>query len=176
VLRSSAVALAFAALLSAGQWLPSLAVAKASLRSNLPEAVRSYWSIHPVTLLQFLFPVPLRDWPLRPDLRRIWLDGREPFLASLFISSITATLALLAAYGRRRRLALAFHAWPQLDLIAGRHTPLFGGDRPLLQPPLSGQAAVLAFSAGPCVGPASRRCGGSNLRRAVERRPRVCSG
>ena len=62
VVFSLGLAGVFALALSAVQWLPSLEAARRSARAGLGPEARAYWSVHPLALLQLVFPV-LVDTP-----------------------------------------------------------------------------------------------------------------
>lgn len=100
---------AIALLLSAGIWLPAAELISNSARSSLPEAVRTYWSLHPFALLEFFLPVPLTALPLRPEWRTAIFEGREPFLGSMFLGTALLPFGLAAladsSAPRRNRLA-----------------------------------------------------------------------
>lgn len=100
---------AIALLLSAGIWLPAAELVSNSARSSLPEAVRTYWSLHPFALLEFFLPVPLTALPLRPEWRTAIFEGREPFLGSMFLGTALLPFGLAALADstapRRNRLA-----------------------------------------------------------------------
>jgi len=126
-----------AVLLSAGVWLPALDHLRHSTRAEQPRFVRSYWSVHPVSLAEIVVPEPFEGMPLRRDVREVLYEGREPFLKSLYLG--LPGLALLAvALGRRRDSAAGdtgTGGWPgplavallaSLVLALGRHTPFFG--------------------------------------------------
>ena len=124
-----------AVLLSAAQWLPSLALARASTRAHMPEAFRAFWSLHPAVLLEALFPVALDRLPLHWEVRGALFEHREPFLASLYVG--LATLALVAAALRRptaTKALLAALVLGALALALGRHLPVYALAVKLLPP------------------------------------------
>ena len=100
---------AIALLLSAGIWLPAAELVSNSARSSLPESVRTYWSLHPFSILEFFLPVPLTALPLRPEWRIAIFEGREPFLGSMFLGTALLPFGLAAladsSAPRRNRLA-----------------------------------------------------------------------
>jgi hypothetical protein len=81
----TALALATALGLSAGQWLPSLEVAARSARADLSAETRTYWSVHPAGVLQMWLPITLAELHLSPGVRRALFEGREPLFASLYL-------------------------------------------------------------------------------------------
>ena len=114
--------------LSAGQWLPTLDVARGSLRGDLPEAVRTFFSLEPALGLLSLLPVLPNDLPWRPEAREWLLQSRSPLLLSLHLGIPTLALAGLGllAPGRRFRFLLAGLAGLALLVALGRHTPVYG--------------------------------------------------
>lgn len=121
-----ALALAVAVGLSAGQWLPSLAVAARSARAHLPAEARAYWSVHPAGLLQMWLPVPLSALHLSPAVRRALFEGREPLLASLYLGLPSIALVGAAFVARRRTCALLAGGFLVAVVLAlGRHTPVY---------------------------------------------------
>ena len=122
----TALALVIAVGLSAGQWLPSLAVAARSARAHLPAETRTYWSVHPVGLLQMWFPVPLSSLHISPTLRAALFEGREPLFASLYLGLPSLALVGAALAARRRVCALLAGGFLIAVVIAlGRHTPVY---------------------------------------------------
>jgi hypothetical protein len=124
---SLGVACAFALALSAVQWLPSLEAARRSARAGLGPEARTYWSVHPLALLQMVFPVLVDTPGLRPDLSAALSESREPYFASLYLGLAAAGLVLASANGpahrHRRLLAVAMVAAALVAL--GRHTPVY---------------------------------------------------
>jgi Bacterial membrane protein YfhO len=122
----TALALITALGLSAGQWLPSLAVAARSARADLPAETRAYWSVHPAGMLQMWLPVRLSALHLAPAIRRALFEGREPLFASLYVGLPSVALVGAALAGRRRVAALLLCGFLLAVVVAlGRHTPLF---------------------------------------------------
>jgi hypothetical protein len=131
-----AAAAALAALLASIQWLPTLAMAGRTTRMQYQADARLSWSIHPATLVDVLVPQLVSDVSMGPEPRRVLYEGREPFLASLYLGAATLPLVLLALLSERpqRRWAwLAFAFF--LCLSLGSH---FAPARAILAlPPLS---------------------------------------
>ena len=122
------LALCFAVALSAGQWLPSLDVARHSLRAQMPAETRQFWSVHPVNLLQIAFPIFVENLPLHGVWRTRWYESREPFLVSLYSGLPLGALAMAGLASLRARR----WAWPVAALVAlcvlvalGRHAPVY---------------------------------------------------
>jgi hypothetical protein len=108
-------------------WLPALEVTARSSRADLPEAMRTYWSVSPFQLSTAVLPVRLTDLPLRPAFRKQVAEGRDPFLMSIYLGLTGLGLAILAWCGRRRRLAWFLGAMFALTALGalGRFTPLY---------------------------------------------------
>jgi hypothetical protein len=125
LLRAWVIAGAVALTLSAGVWLPAAELVRNSARSALPEAVRTYWSLHPLLLLEFFLPIPLSGLPLRPEWRAAMFEGREPFLASVFLGAAILPLALAAladaAVPRRLRIGAAVSICGGLLIALGKN-------------------------------------------------------
>ena len=122
-----ALALAVAVALSAGLWLPALEVVSRSARRELPEAMRTYWSVHPLGMLETLAPGLPSALPLAPAWRAALYESREPFLSSLYLGLPAAALgfAALAVPGSRRRWVLAGLVVGGVVFALGRHTPAY---------------------------------------------------
>jgi hypothetical protein len=119
-------ALALALALSAVMWMPALEVVARSARRDLPKEVRTYWSLHPLSLADLVWPGFTTLLPLRAEIRADAFESREPFLSSLFLG---AGSLLLAAAGVRRGAPGRFLAGlgvAGLVVALGRHTPLYG--------------------------------------------------
>jgi len=131
-LRSAAgtalLAAVFAVALSAAQWMPSLEVARRSQRADMPATARAFWSVAPPRLLQIAWPgLPDRLF-LKDAVRDRWSEGREPYLASLYLG--WPALALLGAAlvaGRPRAIVLPLLALAALSTLfaLGRHAPFY---------------------------------------------------
>jgi len=128
----------FALALSAVQWMPALEAARRSARAGLGPEARAYWSVHPLALLQTVFPILVDTPGLRPDLSAALSDSREPYFASLYLGLAAGGLVLAAASGPERRwrrfLAVAMIAGALVSL--GHHTPVYEAAVAVL-PPLS---------------------------------------
>lgn len=129
VLAGAILAAVLAVALAAGQWLPTLAVARSSRRADLPAEAREFWSVHPESLAQLAFPVFPDRLPLQPAWRDRWYESREPFLASLYVGLPALALVLAAGLpaGRTRRWAWALAALAGLSILfaLGRHAPVY---------------------------------------------------
>jgi hypothetical protein len=136
LVAGGSLALAVAAAISSGLWLAALDVASRSSRRDLAEGVRTYWSVHPMALLETLAAGIPGRLPLSPAWRSALFENREPLLATLYLG-LPATGLVLAAFavprGRRRR-ALAVIGLGAVALALGRHAPFYGLVTTLLPP------------------------------------------
>jgi hypothetical protein len=122
------LALAMALALSAGQWMPSLDVARSSVRAQMPAWAREYWSVHPMNLVQLALPVFADRLPLQDAWRARWYESREPYLLSLYVGLPAAALVLAGLVNARSRRwvwALAGLAAFAVLLALGRHAPVY---------------------------------------------------
>ncbi|MFN8095519.1 MAG: YfhO family protein [Vicinamibacteria bacterium] len=123
VLARLAAAAGLAAGLAAVQVLPALDLLARSSRVGAAPMPHQAWSLHPVSLADLLS----RGFTTEAFLDASWqgrlFDGREPFLASLYLGAAAVPWALL---GLRRRLAwLAPLMVAGLLLALGDHTPFY---------------------------------------------------
>ena len=127
-LHVTLIAASLALGLSAAQWLPTMAVTAGTPRLNLPVEARTFWSVHPMSLLQMVLPAPLDGLPLRAEVRGMLFDGREPLLPSLYLGlgALGLVGAALAASRHPLRRLLALMALGALLVALGRHTPVYG--------------------------------------------------
>lgn len=82
--------------LSAGVWLPAAELLMNSARSALPETARTFWSLNPLSMLEFFLPIPFSAFPLASGWQAALFEGREPFLASMFLGAPILPLCLAA--------------------------------------------------------------------------------
>ena len=123
----SALAAVIALGLAAGQWIPTTAAAAAGARASISEADRTFWSVHPLFLLQALVPVPFKEMSLGPIALQRLFESREPFLFSLYLGLPAAALVAAAAADRGtpwRRYALVGLALGVVWAL-GRYTPAY---------------------------------------------------
>ena len=170
----AALALGFALLLSAGQWLPTVEVARRSERATLPPEALTAWSLHPLSAFQTVSPFSLFDVPAQfhdPQWNR---EVGNPLIASFYLGASAIGLvaaALLSPAPARRVLTLLLGACVLVAL--GHHAPFFGIAADLL-PPLRAlrfpsKAMVLAALAWALLagfGLDAWRAGGTGRRRA----------
>ena len=125
---TTASALVFAVAVSTAQWWPTLELLRDSPRlSELNDASRTFWSVHPLALAQSFLPAYPDALPLRWEVRSRYFEGREAYLRSLYLGITSLGLVLAGASGRRRRLWIVFStiAVGACLLALGRHTPFF---------------------------------------------------
>ncbi|HEX6736626.1 MAG TPA: YfhO family protein, partial [Vicinamibacteria bacterium] len=129
LLAGSAGAGAIALGLSAGLWLTAVDAARGADRWALPEGLRTYWSVHPLGMLEVAFPGLWSTLPLSEFWRGLLFESREPFLASLYLGLGTWALALSSlGPGRgqdRRPWVLLGVAAAALLVALGRHAPFY---------------------------------------------------
>jgi hypothetical protein len=118
-------AAALAAAISAVQWLPTMAILRYSSRVALTMEQKTYWSVHPLSLLDFVIGRLTVDLPLSPERLAALFESREPMLAVLYVGVVGLACALVGlVLGRRLCVGLAVAALLVLLAALGRHTPL----------------------------------------------------
>jgi hypothetical protein len=116
---------ALALLLSAAQWLPTIAQVPESARAHADRSSTLYWSVHPLSLVDVVVPRLVGGAPLSEALRQMLSESRKPLMASSYLGVGIAALALLAfARGGRRGWGLSAGAFFFLLAALGRHAPL----------------------------------------------------
>jgi hypothetical protein len=171
-LAGMALAGAIASGVTAPLWLPALEVLRRSPRWGLDEAARTFWSVHPGSLLQVAFPLLPGSLPLNVTTKLALYEGREPFLDSLYLGVVALPIATLALLAPRRPRARLYAATGLLALFValGKHLPLYGALLSLL-PPLAivrfpskvmvavafATAILVGFGVDRCRSPASPR-------------------
>jgi hypothetical protein len=127
--RRLAGAACLAGLLTAGitaaLWMPAVELAVTSVRRDLPDSVRTAWSLHPLLAAQIVLPLFWQDLPLNPGARAVLYEHRQPFLASVYLGLPVLGFAVVGLVGaprslRRGPLSVAVLA---LLLALGRHAP-----------------------------------------------------
>jgi hypothetical protein len=130
-LRSTMPVLGIAGLVAittaAGQWLPTLDVARRGARLALSEETRGFWSLHPWLLPQILAPLTWRALPEFSPRTGELFEAWEPFLHSVYLGApalalVAAAFVLPDAPWRRRLLLLGGLG---LVFALGTHTPLY---------------------------------------------------
>lgn len=117
----------FAVGLSAALWLPVLDLAARSARSSLPPEIRTYWSVHPLGILETLVPGLWSTLPLNADLRAALFESREPLIGSLYLGlpALGLVAAGLVASSHRHRTFLALLFGAAALLALGRYSPVY---------------------------------------------------
>ena len=125
MLVRSTTAAALAAAITTALWWPALEAVRHSERSALPEWQRTYWSVHPWSLIETVYPLSQRLLPLSQTLGRLLYEGREPFLASMYLGLPVIALVLAAPLARDRRVfwTLVSLCGLALAFALGRYTP-----------------------------------------------------
>jgi len=125
---NGALAAALALALGAAQWLPTMERARESFRTVLDPRTNAYWSLHPAALADLLVPRVATELPLTEPARQAIHEGREPFLACLYLGVVPLALAALGLALRTRRAAAPAAGALFLVVVAlGRHAPLHRG-------------------------------------------------
>ncbi len=126
VLSSLAAAYVGGFALASAQWLPTIEMARRSVRTHLPPDLLSAWSAHPWTLVETVWPVGFKDLPLAAAATARLFDGREPFLYSLYLGLAASGLvaAALAGPSHPWRRLLVWSLVLALAFALGRHLPL----------------------------------------------------
>jgi hypothetical protein len=135
LVASAALALGLALALSAVLWMPALEVARHSARFGLAEETRTFWSVHPLGLLQAWCPNLWYGVTLKDALWAALWESREPFLTTLYVGAASVTLVAAAATGRlpRRRYLIGL-ALTAILIALGRHAPFYGAAVALFPP------------------------------------------
>lgn len=122
--------------LSAGLWWPALEIVSRAARAELPAAVRTYWSTHPLVALEMVLPGLFSTLPLEKTLRTAFFEAREPFLSSLYVGVVSLGLVGAAVAASRHPLRFVLlGALVAATLVAmGPHTPVYGALTTLLPP------------------------------------------
>ena len=122
--------------ISCGLWLPALDQVGRAARADLPSEIRTYWSVHPLGLLDTVFPGLWSNLPLNGTMRTLLFESREPFLGSLYLGAGALGLVLAAAGGPGHPLRRALGAILLLSLgvSLGSHAPFYGWATTLFPP------------------------------------------
>ena len=124
---SGAAAAALALCLGAAQWLPTAERARDGFRAVLDARTNAYWSLHPGALADLAVPRVVTDLPLSEPARQALFEGREPFLACVYLGLATLALGALGLALRPRLAAVPAAGAAFLVVTAlGRHTPVYG--------------------------------------------------
>jgi hypothetical protein len=124
---SGAAAAALAFCLGAAQWLPTAERARDGFRAVLDARTNAYWSLHPGALADLVVPRVVTDLPLSEPARQALFEGREPFLACVYLGLAPLALGALGLALRPRLAAVPAAGAAFLVVTAlGRHTPVYG--------------------------------------------------
>lgn len=121
------VAVPFAALLSAAQWLPTLAILSSGKRLQLDPSIRTYWSLHPVSLLDLWVPRLVNDIPANAEWRAALFQAREPLFACIYVGAAAAAMvgaSLVLGWNRLKAYAAGGFVFSILAALGG-HTPFY---------------------------------------------------
>jgi hypothetical protein len=127
VIGSCVVAALFALGFTALLWMPALELVSRAARRALAPEVRTYWSLHPLSLPDFVFPGVWRSLIPRPPSDFRLREVQDPFVDSIYLG-IGALGLVGAALARRpaRRTAVLVGVGVAAILVAlGRHTPVY---------------------------------------------------
>jgi hypothetical protein len=126
--RNACLAGILAVGVTAALWLPALELASPSMRRHLDDSVRTAWSLHPLLAAQIALPVFLQELPLDPTVRVTLYEGRQPFLASVYLGLPVLGFAAVGLVGAPRsvRRGPVLVAGLALLLALGRHAPFHG--------------------------------------------------
>ena len=124
--RALGIAAVFGAAVSAVQWVPTAVLASRSTRPDAPVALRDEWSTHPGALAQLALPLDFENLPLKPPIRKLLFEGREPLLYSIYLGlpvlGLTAAGLLAPTRGRHLLTGLALFF---VLLALGRFGPVW---------------------------------------------------
>lgn len=95
-LSLAAISLPAAALLSAPQWVPTLAILRSGQRLHLDHGFNLAWSLHPASLIDLFVPRFVADLPLNELARAAVFDSREPLFACVYVGAGAAALVASA--------------------------------------------------------------------------------
>jgi hypothetical protein len=128
-LGALAGALAVAVGLTAVVWWPAADVLSRSPRRDLPEDVRTAWSVPPAGLLRLVAPLDPARVPVQPGTwERLYGGSRPPLLPSLYLGPVllVASLAGLGWKRARRRAGLLLAGGTAALAVAmGPHGPVY---------------------------------------------------
>jgi hypothetical protein len=127
VVRSCALAAAFALALSAVQWMPALELLAQSTRHNLPASEREAWSLHPLAALEVAFPIFWRLLPQVPSDPMDYVDLQGGLVSSVYLGvpALMLVAAALTAGSGRRRFWLGLTGLAAFAVALGRHAPAY---------------------------------------------------
>jgi hypothetical protein len=121
------IAAAVASLLSAPQWLPTVATLSSGQRLRLEPAVKMSWSLHPTSLVDLFVPRLVSDLPLNDVSRAALFDSREPLFNCIYLGAAAAAMVAATLTLRWNRFTAFSAGGFALSILAalGRHTPFY---------------------------------------------------
>jgi hypothetical protein len=126
---------ALALCLSAVLWMPALAAVSGTSRARLPETVRGYWSLHPLTGLETVLPGLFTALPLAEGWRKAFFESREPLIGSLYLGAgLLALVGAAAASMHPLRVVLLASLAFAVLVALGRHAPFYTALTTLVPP------------------------------------------
>jgi hypothetical protein len=134
IVGTGAAAVALAAGLTAALWMPAVDTARRAARWDMPEHMRTVWSVHPASLVQVALPLLPGDLPLTAAVRRMLFDVPDPFLSSLHIGLPALVLAAAAFAVPRPPWVFGSVAVAAVLIALGRHAWSYGVAVALLPP------------------------------------------
>ena len=123
----TAVAGPVGGLLSAPQWLSTVAVLSSGQRLQLGPALKMAWSLHPASLVDLFVPRLVSDLPVNAAARGALFEGREPLFGCIYVGAAAAAIvasSLALPWNRFRAFSgIGF----VLSILAalGRHTVFY---------------------------------------------------
>jgi hypothetical protein len=127
LLRTGLIAALFALSLSAVQWLPTAAVTPRGSRLSMPFEAKTFWSLHPVALLDLVVPNLVARFPMSAAVRAAVWSSREPFLVSHYWGmglAFFAAMGILLGRSPMRWLSGGLCLFFVICAL-GSHTPLY---------------------------------------------------
>lgn len=126
VLATCIGAALFGLCLSAAVWLPALDVVSRAARPELAYDLRTYWSLHPLSILDLVFPNVWSPFMPRPRFQFL-RELREPFLGSLYLGIPAFGLVTAGLKGGlRSRAGFLLLLGTAATLVAlGRHSGFY---------------------------------------------------
>jgi hypothetical protein len=124
-------------LLAAVQYVPIMAAARSSLRSDSMDV--SFWAVHPLGLIELLVPHFFGDYYNSSLRETVWMvalnSGRDPFYYTLYVGVLVALLAAVAALSRRPQTTF----WTAVIAVCaiaslGPYTPVYPFLREVIPP------------------------------------------
>jgi len=121
------IASAFAAAVSAAQWLPTLAILKSGLRLQMDPSGNMYWSLHPASLPDLFAFRLVADLPISAAVRAALYESREPLFACLYLGAAAPAFVGIGLLRHWNQFKVFSAAGFVISLLAalGRHTVVY---------------------------------------------------